>query len=379
MYAAPLHQLVSIPASHYCDRARWALDLAGIPFAEYGWPPLLHYRGTMPSGGKSVPVLIAPRGDAAAVAAAAHAVSDVDARPITLPGKVPAGGNGDGQGNAKAGAKPRSPPKPGVLVDSADIVQYAHLRFLERAQRAQAKQGSGGAGAGVASSGGAAAATAGGDDGGAGESPLYPSDPAQRKEVYELEELFGRRLGVWTRVIAYQWLFQDRGMALDTLGLRQTGTMSGWKLLGLRILFPIIRTGVSKGLRVNAESAAKALERTRELFREVEARLARPGSNGYLVGGRFTAADLAFAAMASPVLSPPQYGAYLPPQEAWPSDFPLHELRRTPAGQYALRMYAQHRKPQAPPDPQPQPLAAASASASASASDPAGLSKQSRL
>ena len=38
-----------------------------------------------------------------------------------------------------------------------------------------------------------------------------PHAPAHAPQVYELEELFGRRLGVWTRVIAYQWLFQDRG------------------------------------------------------------------------------------------------------------------------------------------------------------------------
>lgn len=46
-------------------------------------------------------------------------------------------------------------------------------------------------------------------------------------------------------------------MALDTLGLRQTGTMSGWKLLGLRILFPIIRTGVSK-VRGSAQGGREA-------------------------------------------------------------------------------------------------------------------------
>ncbi|KAG2434696.1 hypothetical protein HXX76_007586 [Chlamydomonas incerta] len=365
MSAAPLHQLISIPASHYCERARWALDLVGIPFAEFGWPPMLHYQGTMPNGGKSVPVLVAPRGDAAAAAAAADAVMDVDARHSAL-NKAAAGDQG------KAEGKQRSPPKPGVLADSADIVQYAHLRYMaqQQSQRAQAPPAGGGAadGGGAGSSGAAAAAAAGGGDDGDGDggSPLYPSDPAQLNEVHELEELFSRKLGVWSRVIAYQWLFQDKGMALDTLGLRQTATMSGWKLVALRFVFPIIRTGVSKGLRVNAESAARALERTQQLFQEVEARLARPGSGGYLVGGRFTAADLAFAAMVGPVLCPSQYGAYLPPAQAWPADFPMHELRRTPAGQYAMRMYEQHRKPQ------PQPAAAP-------ASEPAGSSQQSRL
>jgi hypothetical protein len=68
------------------------------------------------------------------------------------------------------------------------------------------------------------------------------------------------------------------------------------------------------------------------------------GGGRYLVGGRFTAADLTFAAMSAIVLMPPQYGAYLPPVEAMPSDFPALELRETPAGRHAMRMYELHRR-----------------------------------
>lgn len=74
--------------------------------------------------------------------------------------------------------------------------------------------------------------------------------------------------------------------------------------------------------------------------------LAAPGArHGYLVGGRFTAADLTFAAMAAVVLHPPQYGAYLGGLDGLPYGHPAAELRRTAAGQHALRMYELHRVP----------------------------------
>ncbi len=202
MSAAPLHQLISIPASHYCERARWALDLVGIPFVEYGWAPMLHYCGTIPVGGKSVPILVAPRGDAAAVAAAANAVADVDARKSGASMNNAAASASEGGGGAKA-AKQRSPPKPGVLIDSADIVEYAHLRFLGATAAAAAA-----AAAPEATS--AVAAVAAGNR----ESPLYPADPDQLKEV-----------GGWARVLACQ---ARAGQGMSVSG---SGHGSNWSLV----------------------------------------------------------------------------------------------------------------------------------------------------
>lgn len=38
------HTLLTIPISHYCERGRWALDRAGVSYAERRMPPLLHLR-----------------------------------------------------------------------------------------------------------------------------------------------------------------------------------------------------------------------------------------------------------------------------------------------------------------------------------------------
>ena len=55
------YRLITIAPSHFCEKARWALQLAGIPFVEEPHPPLLHMRaaGRGRSSGHSTPVLVA--------------------------------------------------------------------------------------------------------------------------------------------------------------------------------------------------------------------------------------------------------------------------------------------------------------------------------
>lgn len=70
-----MQTLVTISFSHYCEKARWALDLAGSPYREQGHLPLFHFlpvgiatRGAKDKGGDSVstafstPVLITDSG-----------------------------------------------------------------------------------------------------------------------------------------------------------------------------------------------------------------------------------------------------------------------------------------------------------------------------
>jgi glutathione S-transferase len=54
------YRLITIPPSHYCEKARWALDRAGIAYREEGHPPLLHRVATkLGKGGRTTPVLVA--------------------------------------------------------------------------------------------------------------------------------------------------------------------------------------------------------------------------------------------------------------------------------------------------------------------------------
>ena len=52
-------RLITIWNSHYCDKARWALDRLGVPYVEEAHAPLFHVVPVKLSGGqRSTPVLV---------------------------------------------------------------------------------------------------------------------------------------------------------------------------------------------------------------------------------------------------------------------------------------------------------------------------------
>jgi glutathione S-transferase len=96
-------------------------------------------------------------------------------------------------------------------------------------------------------------------------------------------------------------------------------------------------------LRLTAERAASALERAREVIRAVDARLS--DGRRYLVGDRFSLSDMAFAVAAAPLVLPDEYGGPLPSLAEMPPAMKdaIAEMRAHAAGQFALRIYREHR------------------------------------
>jgi glutathione S-transferase len=59
----PSNVLITIPISHFCEKARWALDRAGIPYEERAHVQLIHrFAARRAGGGTTVPVLITADG-----------------------------------------------------------------------------------------------------------------------------------------------------------------------------------------------------------------------------------------------------------------------------------------------------------------------------
>lgn len=55
----PNYRLITLGASHYCEKARWALERSRIPFVEEPHAPLFHRLATYRGGGqRTVPVLV---------------------------------------------------------------------------------------------------------------------------------------------------------------------------------------------------------------------------------------------------------------------------------------------------------------------------------
>jgi glutathione S-transferase len=102
--------------------------------------------------------------------------------------------------------------------------------------------------------------------------------------------------------------------------------------------------GLRKALNVNDASVSRSLHTVRSEMAAISAQLA--DGRSYLVGDRFSAADLAFACMAAPCVFPAEYSAWLPPLERLPSEARalIEELRQTRAGQHALRMFREERR-----------------------------------
>jgi len=165
---------------------------------------------------------------------------------------------------------------------------------------------------------------------------LYPD-----AEVTALEERFSRKLGPHTRRYAYFHVFTAphllQAMADDNVG----PTQARW----FKRLYPLIQRFVSARLEITAEGAERSLAAARGIIDEVSERIS---GRRFLVGESFTAADLTFATMAAPLLLPsPEegYGAVFPAVDACPPEYArlVGELRATPAGQFAMRMFREER------------------------------------
>jgi glutathione S-transferase len=84
-------RLVTIPISHYCEKARWALDRAAIAYREQRHVQIVHIAAArLAGGGRTVPVLVTPQG---AVADSAAILEWVDER---VPAELRLFGGDDG-------------------------------------------------------------------------------------------------------------------------------------------------------------------------------------------------------------------------------------------------------------------------------------------
>jgi glutathione S-transferase len=76
--------LLTIPISHYCERARWALDRAGVPYRERAHLQMIHWVAVRRAGGDgTVPVLVCGKrvlADSADIVAHASSLAPAERR-----------------------------------------------------------------------------------------------------------------------------------------------------------------------------------------------------------------------------------------------------------------------------------------------------------
>lgn len=252
-----MNRLVTIAVSPFCEKARWGLDLVGLPYTEHGHVPMLHWASSFGSGGrKTVPVLALDDGP--------------------------------------------------VLADSTDILEAL-------AQRAP-------------------------------QLGLYGAEPAQTAEIRTWEERFDTALGPHARRWAYHHLFQTKPVLMEILKQGSPGA----EVAIFSAIYPVAQLMMRRAMRIDEAGYRRSLEVILTCFGEVERALSdgRP----FLVGGRFSAADLSFASMASILILPPHLPVPLPPREAYLPRMGEEILRfqESVAGKFARRLYEENR-PRRPP------------------------------
>jgi glutathione S-transferase len=167
---------------------------------------------------------------------------------------------------------------------------------------------------------------------------LYPTIPEQRQQVEKLVDLFDSVLAPAVRLWTYFYIM-DQPHVVQPLWC---DGVPWYERLLFPVVFPWMRSNVVQMYDVNESTAIAAYETMNQIFETVGELLA--DGQGYLVGDRFSAADLTFATLAAAVVSPVGYGVKLPALDLLPVPMAdgIRRFRETVAGRFVLQLYEEH-------------------------------------
>jgi glutathione S-transferase len=168
------------------------------------------------------------------------------------------------------------------------------------------------------------------------EPPLYPADGPARRRALELEEFFDEELGPHVRRALFHEILPHTDFAAALMSTAAGPT--GRRLY--RAAFPAIRQIMRLDMGIDAERAERSHRKTAAALDRISAEL-QP--SGYLVGDRFTVADLTAAALLSPIVQPSEYPYPLPGPIPDAVDRYRETLLAHPACRWAADVYHRHR------------------------------------
>ena len=168
------------------------------------------------------------------------------------------------------------------------------------------------------------------------EPPLYPEGDPERQRALELEEHFDEQVGPDSRRLAIGHISTHGALFLSTF----TPDMGEPRRTIAKALFPAVRRKLRSDFKIDGETVAGAFAKIREAGELVRS---EASPDGYLVGGRFTVADLALASLLAPITCPPEF-PYPQPQRDHPALAPVREaLAEAGLYDWVRGMYARHR------------------------------------
>jgi glutathione S-transferase len=155
--------------------------------------------------------------------------------------------------------------------------------------------------------------------------PLYPPDAEERRRALELEDFFDEEVGPYMRRLFFHELRRDP---------ERLPTLAGQTMPALTARLAALRYGAASVERAE-RARLKILAGLDRLEREL-------GDGDYLVGGRFTVADLTAACMLYPLVLPPDGPAVAGPMPE-PYEHFRERLRERPGYRWVSEMFARHR------------------------------------
>jgi glutathione S-transferase len=244
--------LYQFPFSHFCEKARWALDYKGLPYAAANLLPGLHGKAARKRASRSsLPILVAEET---------------------------------------------------VVQDSTSIITFLDEKFPHR--------------------------------------PLTPQNPQEAREAWAWEEYFDEEIGVPLRLCFYYHTLPDRERALRFM--LDQAPWYGRPLFTL--IFPKVRAAMMEMMNIGDESARQSEQRLEAALEKLDGALRE---RRFLVGDRFSRADLTACALLSPYCAPgkseAEVSAALPAQVAALRD----RYRTRPFFRWVIETYRNYRQPEA--------------------------------
>lgn len=166
--------------------------------------------------------------------------------------------------------------------------------------------------------------------------PLFPTEPQAAAEVRRLCAWIDDEVGAPIRRAFFHDFLDDGDYAAQVFATGQPP----WLTWIYRALFPGTRAVMRVDMRIDAAGA----ERGRQIVAEALDRVVeRAGVDGYLVGERFTAADLTAAAILQIVALPAEFPVQLPQPISEGARRWLARWEGHPGQAWIRRQYRQHR------------------------------------
>ncbi len=167
------------------------------------------------------------------------------------------------------------------------------------------------------------------------EPALFPRDASERERALAIVHRWDEEVGPAVRLAKF-FEVMEAAYAVGTFCQGQSALARGL----YRATFPLVGDLMKSKMGIDADSAAKAREITRGAFDFVAK---EPGPEGYLVGDRFTVADLTCAALLMPCVPLAEWGgpkdAPTEKNQAWLARWTDH-----PGAEWVREIYRRHRR-----------------------------------